>query len=107
MSAELRSAMRRNDFWFSVLAVVLTIGAAVYYIRSHWAPWTLDEILIAVAFGLWSVGAPLWFLLEWHRYKFKNSIFNKEEFDQFKHSQDLARNLWVAVALVLGFLLKH
>ena len=53
----------------------------------------------AMAWTVWTVLAPLWFLLE-------NSIFNytgasKTEREQFKYSQDLAAKVWIAVAAVL------
>jgi hypothetical protein len=44
--------------------------------------------------GAWALGPPIWFIWEWHA--------NKVDVEQLKYSQELARNVWVAVVVVLA-----
>jgi len=53
--------------------------------------------------GVWATGPPLWFIWEWHMFDFAHC---KEQFEVFKYSQELARNVWVALVVLLGSIVK-
>jgi hypothetical protein len=55
---------------------------------------------LVILFALWTVLPPLWFLLEW-AVLFKPT----DNFEHFKYGQELARNLWIAIAALIGLLI--
>ena len=55
----------------------------------------------AVLLGIWIIGIPLFFLLEWHFLKIEISEPPNKKFVIYKESRELARNLWLAVASFL------
>jgi hypothetical protein len=85
----------------SGLSAILSILAAIW-IRNcggvHRVP--LGYLLV----GLWAIGPPLWFIFEWHRFDVGSQT--KEAFETFKYSQELARNVWVVLVVLLGSIVK-
>jgi hypothetical protein len=47
--------------------------------------------------GAWALLTPLWFIWEWHTFK-----GDKAAFEHFKYGQELARNVWIALVVVLA-----
>jgi hypothetical protein len=54
---------------------------------------TLAYLLV----GAWALIPPIWFMFEWHEY-----TGGKEGFEFFKYGQELARNVWIALVVVLA-----
>ncbi len=92
------------------------------YERATIAFWVIAAILLAASFGvgfinfayiaqvkagilaLWTVGVPLYFMVDyvyWHPIKRTSDPL---EFDKFKHSHELGFKFWLAVLTVLAFL---
>ena len=63
-----------------------------------------NVIVLYVVAGLWALGAPLWFLLEFWLYNYITGP--KPGFGRFKHGQLLAAALWVGVGAVIAMLLE-
>jgi hypothetical protein len=53
---------------------------------------------------LWTVVPPAWFWLEYHLIWQTAVSTERESFEQFKHSQELSRNIWLAFVAVLAAL---
>jgi hypothetical protein len=51
-----------------------------------------------VACGVWAVGPPLWFLCEFAYLR----PTDEREYAQFVYAQDLAKNLWAGVGVLLA-----
>jgi hypothetical protein len=51
-------------------------------------------------YSFWAIGPSVWFLAEWVWLAPKD----KEKREDMKRSQDLARNIWIAVLAVLSLL---
>jgi|SRR5271165_3166857 len=62
--------------------------------------WTARNIWLGMVFGFWLIAPPLWAMWEWYTFE-----GNQVERENLKQGQELARNLWVAVSVVLGLLL--
>jgi hypothetical protein len=78
---------------------VVAIGVTVIWVIA-WKFCPLDIWWMRILLGLWMTVPPLWFLLEWTLFKYQA----KQEFDDFKHSQDLAGKLWAGVLAFLTLL---
>lgn len=66
----------------------------------------LTKISDLLVFCLWAIGPPLWFLFEYAWvYSTKNYKINQSYFDDFKYTQGLAANVWIAVFVVNAFIL--
>ena len=81
-------------FIYKVLAIIAVIGAAW---SLTWGPSSslLTRKLVFAAFVLFP---PIWFWME-ERWLFDP---RKEDFEGFKYSQQLARNIWIAVGAVIA-----
>jgi len=80
---------------FSFIAAVLSLVLAIRIPRRQVgkpAGWRAYVLV-----GAWALIPPLWFIVEWHFFDVK-----KGEFEHFKYSQELARNVWVAFVIVLA-----
>ena len=61
-----------------------------------------------VAYGIWIVGVPIYFFVEWVYgvdWKVAHDPNNKHRLDYFKECQSQARTVWAAFATALGLLL--
>jgi hypothetical protein len=56
---------------------------------------------LAILFTLWTALPPVWFLYGWSRFQYST----KDALDDFKYGQELARNLWIGVAALIGLLI--
>jgi hypothetical protein len=84
----------------SALAVV-SIGIAIVIRRCKHEDSRLFWGYILV--GSWTLLPPLWFIWEWHAY---DLVHCEREFEHFKYSQELARNVWVALVVFLGSIVR-
>ena len=76
-----------------VVAIVVTAGLLL-----AWKCGALDIFWMKVLLCAWAVAPPFWFLLDWHLFEYETT----EQFEEFKHSQELARNLWAGVIVLLA-----
>ena len=79
-----------------ILGPVLAILGLLYTYHSH-----VDGCPREVIFAGWAVGPPIWLIFEYWL------LFDKTEesladFEAFKHSQTLARNLWGGFLIFLA-----
>ena len=58
------------------------------------------KILQAIAWSVWTIVAPLWFLLEYELFNRAYPNPPDGELAKLKYNQDLAAKLWVAVVAV-------
>ena len=79
-----------------ILGPTLAVLGLFYTYRSH-----LNACPPEVIFAGWAVLPPIWFILEyWLLFdRTKESI---ADFEAFKHSQALARNLWIGFLIFLA-----
>ena len=100
MDDEKWAARRRAilEVLFSALAVLATIVAIAIF----WSPGSSGKpsVPLVIILGLWLVGPPIWFVWEW----WIRQPLDDDAFARFKHSQELTRNLWLAVAAFLALL---
>ena len=78
------------------LALISLILALL--IKHRWTD--LRESLGYTMLALWVLGPPVWFWVEW--------VFLSRDQDgqRLKHTHDLARNIWLALVVVLAAILK-
>ncbi len=82
----------------TMLAAIATGILCIYFFQNGY-----KEYLLVLGLA-WSVGAPLWFLLEYScRYeKFKtNKKSNELEERHFKYLQELTKNIWLGMVVVI------
>ena len=79
-----------------VLGLILALVGLLYTYHSH-----MDGCPREVIFAAWAVLPPIWFIFEyWLLFdRTKESI---ADFEAFKHSQALARNLWIGFLIFLA-----
>ncbi len=75
-----------------ILAVIATLVAAYALVLA-------DKQMKQIIFVIWIIGVPVWFGIEYWYLKRKKKI---DDLDHFKYGQELARNIWAGVAVVLG-----
>ena len=92
--------MRINTV-ISIIAVFITI---VLVIINNQSPNISNKKIINVLLISWILIPPFWFLTEW--WLWGPSASDKDNFEEFKYSQELARNVWVAMSLALGAVAK-
>lgn len=63
-------------------------------------PVNYPALILVIA---WVVVPPIWFIWEWHRFDTKQKL--QREIEDFKYGQELARNVWIAFAAILGAIL--
>jgi hypothetical protein len=79
-----------------ILGPALAIVGLLYTYRSH-----LDACPREVIFAAWALLPPIWLILErW--LLFDRNEESSKDFETFKHSQSLARNLWVGFLIFLA-----
>jgi hypothetical protein len=61
------------------------------------------KIWIVVLFALWTILPPIWFLCEWKW--LSPPLSDHEKLENFKHGQELARNLWLGIGALIGLLI--
>ena len=81
-----------------ILGPVLAVAGLLYTYRSHVNACPREVILAA-----WAVLPPLWFILEYWLL-FDRNRESSVEFTAFRHSQTLARNLWLGLLAFLAAL---
>ncbi len=78
-----------------ILGPTLVVAGLLYTYRSHFNHCPHEIIL-----GAWIIIPPIWFFIEY------NLLFDKktEDFEHLKYEQELARNLWAGIVVLLGAL---
>ena len=77
--------------------VAISLFADIGLTKGH------NRTVLAILFGAWLIGPPLWFLREWS--VFEPDQNDPKKFEYFKYSHELAKNFWIAVSVFLGLLL--
>ncbi len=86
--------------WVSVGFAVLSISTAAV-IRFKYPEYAnIGYILV----GFWVLAPPVWFFFEWVCLCKK---LPPDERDRIKHLHDLARNIWLALVIVLAAILNY
>jgi hypothetical protein len=90
--------------WVSAAWVLLTAVMLVGMSYRPWWRWKLppkNNSLMRVLTVAWILGPPLWFIVEF------GLLWDGKHPspEDFKYGQELARNVWIAVAAALGALL--
>lgn len=84
------------------IIAVLTFTFALWWLfsspgcKANWK-W-LGQWLAAI----WAVGPPVYFFFEWWSWAPRNPADRKTEFEEFKHSQDVAAKVWIGFAATLA-----
>ena len=79
-----------------VLGPALAVLGLLYTYRSH-----LNACPREIIFAAWAVLPPIWLILEYWLL-FDRIEESLADFEAFKHSQALARNLWIGFLIFLG-----
>ena len=79
-----------------ILGPTLAVLGLLYTYRSH-----LDACPPEVIFFAWSILPPMWLIFEYWFFYDKTET-TLDNFDAFKHSQALARNLWLGFLIFLA-----
>jgi len=82
----------------SVLSVVLAFWSGSFWEEPDPKQWSTR--IRAVVLVAWAVGAPLWFMSEYHLFDDKDD----KEFTRFKYGQSLAAKLWAGASIALAIL---
>ena len=88
----------KHPFWASVAFVVPSLAFAFY------VKYTQSELVNTAGFvflAFWVLVPPVWFLYEYVKEFPEGHKRMQEEVDRLRHLQDLARNLWLALVIVL------
>jgi len=77
--------------WAATISVVVAIA-----LRLQWP--TEKKLFSYILVGAWTLVPPIWFLYDWCKFEPKDA----SNFEHFKYSQELARNIWLALIVVLA-----
>jgi len=81
----------------SSIAAILSLGFAFlerFYCPALKSPWSYALV------GAWIVVPPIWFMWEWSEVLSENA--SPAVKDDIAHWHELARNVWLALVLILG-----
>jgi AbiV family abortive infection protein len=86
---------KKAPIWSAALAAVSVLLAVAIRLcaKGDW-----QDALAKGLVGAWALGAPVWFIVEWHYFE----SADKDDLEQFKYSQKLAATVWVALVVVLA-----
>jgi hypothetical protein len=94
-----------------IVAVLLAVYWFIHSVRLVKAGWGMcfpdhfnckdPKIEQAIAWSVWTIATPMWFLFEYTLFNLAYPNPPKELLEKFKYNQDLAGKLWLAVAAVL------
>jgi hypothetical protein len=93
---------RWHDYAAMFIGVVATVLAAASILLS-----LRYASLAAASLAAWAVLPPLWFFLEYFYLVDRADLAkpeNKQKFDLFKHSQDVAAKCWLGIVVLLIFI---
>jgi hypothetical protein len=92
---------RRLPFWAAVISIILLCLSVycAYYIRSHNWPAASRELWGRWIVGAWALGPPLFFWADWI---WGTRDMKGEELENVKYSQEVGRNIWLAVVVVIA-----
>lgn len=82
-----------------VSAVLALLSVTVAVVLQFFADEDLRKGVGYVFVGMWVLGPPIWFFYEW--VVLCRDLKDKEERDRIKHIHELARNIWIALVVVL------
>jgi hypothetical protein len=86
-------------------SVAMAVTISVLWLSySDWKNAFEHKLLITIFFCGWTIGAPLWFFVEW--WLWGPRAADTHAFEEFKYSQKLAGAMWIAIAAVLALLIK-
>jgi hypothetical protein len=91
---------------FTCSAAIMAVWDIVYffYCNTNCERKKLHQQIRQTILGVWLLGPPLYFILEW--WKFYQGPYSGDEFEIFKIGQDLATKLWAAIFVMLAGLHK-
>jgi hypothetical protein len=93
------SAVVLATCWFSYSLWLVVKGWCLPFPNEfHVANYKIQQ---AIAWSVWTIAAPVWFLFEYYIFNQSESKATPELLEKFKNNQDLAGKCWVAVAAVL------
>jgi hypothetical protein len=82
----------------AIISIILVVVSAVFALNSLGWQGVTGLAWNKIIVGLWVIIPPIWFWLEWTFFSFGLS---RDELEDLKHSQELSRNIWVAVVVLL------
>jgi len=86
----------------SLLASIISVGIA-FWPGHFWEEPSSAQVstrIRAAILVLWTVGAPLWFMIEYHLFDDRDD----KAFARFKYGQSLAAKLWAGMSVALTIL---
>ncbi|MDB5578680.1 MAG: hypothetical protein JWR80_3856 [Bradyrhizobium sp.] len=69
--------------------------------RASKSPRSKLHIFAPVLIALWTIGPPLWFMLDYFYLVPSRPLDKLPDVEAFKHMQELARNVWLAALAIL------
>ena len=94
-----------------IVAVIMAFGWLLYSVRLVRTGWDTpfphefelsdQKIQQAIAWSVWTIATPLWFLFEYYLFNMAYPVPPQGELDKFKHNQQLSGKCWLAVAAIL------
>ena len=87
-----------------VVVIAGVIASIVAIVALTLAPVKGWENLKKVVLGLWLVGPPIWFWVEYTFLTPEEVKNDSSRFERLRYAQGLAAKVWVAVAALLGLL---
>ncbi len=88
----------------SAAGLLYSLFLAKYEFGKGFDPHSKAKVLQAIVLSFWILAPPIWFWFEYFfLYKGSDSTTDKPALDDFKHGQDQASKIWLAlVTLLLG-----
>jgi hypothetical protein len=85
------------------IASGIAVFVTLVWLAAFWRPTmnATQKTSLAILFALWTALPPVWFLYDWSNFHPTPTT----SFEDFKYSQELARNLWIGIAALIGLLI--
>ena len=90
--------------WFAAVVGILGLVATLLLVFGdwqNWGRWPKKADWVPYALPFWAILPPLWFWLDFHLFWKYAPEEERPELAEFKHSQDLGRNVWIALVGLL------
>jgi len=80
----------------AVISTVLALASLFIAFMIRGEPKGVRELHAQILVGFWALIPPVWFLLEW------GCFTGPAETEHVKHCHELARNIWLALVVILA-----
>jgi hypothetical protein len=92
---------RKKVGWAAAISALASLVLGCWGVWQGFDPANHSKVVQAFVLGLWILVSPIWFWAEYF-FLYKDKTTSGVEFEAFKHGQDQAAKIWLALITILA-----